>query len=454
MSANLRCLPAVDHVLRQPELAALHACHAHAQLVTWTRQALERARAKLLDEAARDAAHAATAEAANSEAANSEAACWLRQIVDEVVLAATMDRASKLRTTINATGVLLHTNLGRSPLAVAARERMAQVAGYANVELDLAEGRRSQRGARVCRLFAELSGAEAALVVNNCAAATWLALAVLGRATFAESGEPRGGEVIISRGQLVEIGGGFRLPEVFESAQVALREVGTTNRTYLRDYQSAFGERTGAVLRVHRSNFRLEGFVTEPSCAELAAWTRSVGVPLIDDIGSGCAVDLSGLGLDEPTIQQSVLSGADLTLFSGDKLLGGPQCGIVVGRRELVERLGRHPIMRAVRVDKVTLGALEATAEIYLAGRAWDEIPVLKMLAKPPEQVREDCRRLLAMLSESGGRAGAVWATSVAACESPVGGGSAPGHSLPSFGIRIAGERIDELAGALRIGQP
>ena len=218
---------------------------------------------------------------------------------------------------INGTGIILHTNLGRSPLPAQAIERMRQSAGYSNVELDLASGRRSKRGERVCRLLARLTGAEDALVVNNCAAATMLVLQTVAA----------GREVIVSRSQLVEIGGGFRMPDVFRSAGAVLCEVGTTNRTYLSDYEAVIGDQTAAVIRVHRSNFSLAGFVTEPSIDELVSMNRPENLPVIDDLGSGCVTDLSGFGIEEPMVQASVSSGAELSLFSGDKLFGGPQAG-------------------------------------------------------------------------------------------------------------------------------
>ena len=277
------------------------------------------------------------------------------------------------------------------------------------------------------------------MVTNNCASATILVLQALARDR----------EVIVSRGQLVEIGGGFRLPDVFTSAGVTLREVGTTNRTYLRDYEQAINEQTGAIIRVHRSNFALTGFVTEPMIDEMVAIDRPDSVPVIDDLGSGCFTDLSSLGLHEPTVVDSVQAGADLTLFSGDKLFGGPQCGIIVGKRSWVDKLRGNPTMRGVRVDKLTLAALEATIEIHLGGHAIEEIPLLQMMFESSEAIRRRCQLVCERLAQTEGVQ-----MSVIACESQVGGGSIPGTSIPSFGVRISGSRIDQIASRLRSVRP
>ncbi len=417
---QLRSLPAVDEVLRADELADLLDQSPRRQLVRWIREAVEDCRRRILD----------------------------GQPLQHGVMAAVVDRVRHLRQceagqtlqqVINATGVLLHTNLGRAPLADRAIERMNQAVGYANVELDLTAGRRSKRGQRAARLLAELSGAEDAVVVNNCASATMLVLQTI-------AGNR---EVVVSRGQLVEIGGGFRLPDVFTAAGVILREVGTTNRTYLRDYENAVGETTGAIIRVHRSNFKQSGFVTEPSIEELVAAQRPDHVPVIDDLGSGCFDDLSALGLDEPTVPHSVAAGADLTLFSGDKLFGGPQCGIIVGRSHWLSKLRRSPIMRAVRVDKLTLAALEATAEIHLAGNAVEELPLQRMMFRDPADIRADCLAVCERLA--GFQAAKVC---VVDCESQIGGGAIPGAALASHGVKISGVKIDELSLRLRTGQP
>jgi L-seryl-tRNA(Ser) seleniumtransferase len=348
----------------------------------------------------------------------------------------------------NATGVLLHTNLGRAPLAELAVKRMCDTAGYTNLELDLGSGKRSRRGERVCRLLARLTGAEEALVVNNCAAATILVLQTLAA----------GREVIVSRGQLVEIGGGFRLPDVFLSAGVTLREVGTTNRTYATDYLAAINPITGAIIRVHHSNFMQSGFVTEPSIEELVALPKRSDIPVIDDVGSGCVVDLSTVGelrsngCREPVVQSSVAAGANLCLFSGDKLFGGPQCGIIVGQRKWIEPLRKSPMTRALRVDKVTLAALEATTEIHLAGKAFEQIPLYQMLARQPDAIQALCHSLAEQVCAALDTTDSQIA--VEPCSSQVGGGSMPGWEVPSYAIAIQVASSEQLAKALRQSSP
>ena len=278
-----------------------------------------------------------------------------------------------LRPVINATGVIVHTNLGRAPLSPAALARLVEIgAGYTNLEYDVAAGRRGSRDTHAESLLCRLTGAESAVVVNNCAAATMLALSALAR----------GREVVISRAELVEIGGGFRVPDIMAQSGARLREVGTTNRTRIGDYALAIGDRTGALLRVHPSNFRIEGFTERATLADLVALARRFSLPLIEDLGSGhCASTSANVAvLDaEPTVQQSVAAGVDVVCFSGDKLLGGPQAGVIVGRAEWVSTLRKHPLMRALRVDKLTYAALEATLGEHLADRAWDTVPVLRM---------------------------------------------------------------------------
>src|SRR6266508_4103745 len=291
----------------------------------------------------------------------------------------TAARAPRLRRVLNATGVIAHTNLGRAPLAEHALERVREVArGYSNLEYDLSSGGRGSRQAHVCGIIPRLTGAEGALVVNNNAAAVMLALAALAE----------GREVLISRGELIEIGDGFRIPDVLTRSGARLREVGTTNRTRAADYEAAISPETALILRVHQSNFRIVGFTEQPSLAELAQVAQSHKLPLVDDLGSGALIDLG----DEPTARSSLAAGADLVCFSGDKLLGGPQAGIIVGRADLVERLRRHPLQRALRADKLTLAALEAT--LMLALDSPDEIPALRMLREPPGAVRARAERL------------------------------------------------------------
>src|SRR5256714_2922235 len=291
-------------------------------------------------------------------------------------------RAPRLRRVLNATGVIVHTNLGRAPLAPEALERVVEAArGYSNLEYDLADGRRGSRQEHVADALRRLTGAEAALVVNNNAAAVLLALAALAE----------GREVVVSRGELIEIGDGFRIPDVLARSGARLREVGTTNRTRAADYERAIGPETALLLRVHQSNFRVVGFTEQPQLTELVRIARARGLPVVDDLGSGVLAELG----DEPSARAALAAGADLVCFSGDKLLGGPQAGIVVGHAELVERLRRHPLQRALRADKLTLAALEATLALYLdPGLAEREIPVLRMLSEPVEAVRARAKRL------------------------------------------------------------
>lgn len=416
---QLRNLPSVDELLRCDEIAELRRQHSHRRVADWVRSAVQDCREAIIDGVVLD-----------SEST-------LRMIVDRVRVQLDNDMGRSIRRVINATGVVLHTNLGRAPLADRAVKQMNEAARYTNVELNLDAGRRSKRGERVSELLAQLAGSEDALVVNNCAAATMLVLQTIAS----------GREVIVSRGQLVEIGGGFRLPDVFRSAGVSLREVGTTNRTYLGDYETAIGESTGAIIRVHHSNFQLTGFVTEPTIDELVMVRRPQGIAVIDDLGSGCIEDLSSLGLTEPTVPASVRAGADLTLFSGDKLFGGPQCGIIVGRSQWIDPLRKSPLMRAFRIDKLTLAALEATTEIHLAGDAFAEIPTLRMLAADASDIERRCsdlRRCVVDLCDA----------QVAPCQSQVGGGSVPGSTLESYGLKITAGHADRLAKLLRAGWP
>jgi L-seryl-tRNA(Ser) seleniumtransferase len=353
----------------------------------------------------------------------------LRERVELELAAA---REARLRRAINATGVIVHTNLGRAPLARQALEQVSAVAGgYSNLEYDLGEGSRGSRQDHVAPILRRLTGAEAALVVNNNAAAVLLALAALAE----------GREVLVSRGELIEIGDGFRIPDVLARSGALLREVGTTNRTRAADYDRAIGPETALLLRVHQSNFRVVGFTEQPRLEDLVRVARARGLPLVDDLGSGAVFASSSLPLgDEPTARESLEAGVDLVCFSGDKLLGGPQAGIVLGRGELVERLRRHPLQRALRADKLTLAALEATLALYLdPDLAVREVPVLRMLAQPVETVRTRARRLAKLV---GGE--------VEATVGRVGGGALPLTELPSFACAVE----EELAPMLRDADP
>jgi L-seryl-tRNA(Ser) seleniumtransferase len=333
-------------------------------------------------------------------------------------------RTQSLRRVLNATGVIVHTNLGRAPLADAALARVREVArGYSNLEYDLAAGTRGSRQTHIVDAIGRLTGAEAALVVNNNAAAVLLTLAALAE----------GREVLISRGELIEIGDGFRIPDVLEQSGARLREVGTTNRTRAADYEHALGPDTALLLRVHQSNFRVVGFTERPALADLARVAHSRDLPLVDDLGSGALVAFS----DEPTAAASFAAGADLVCFSGDKLLGGPQAGIIAGRADLVERLRRHPLQRALRADKLTLAALEGT--LLLALDAPEEIPALRMLREPAVEVRARAQRLAAA---TGGE--------VEETVARAGGGSLPLAELQSFACALE----QNLAESLRLGDP
>ncbi len=341
---------------------------------------------------------------------------------------------------INATGVIIHTNLGRAPLSRAARRAMdAVAAGYSNLEYDLAAGERGSRYIHAEALLCRLTGAEAALVVNNNAGAVFLALAALAR----------GREVIISRGQLVEIGGGFRIPDVLRQSGARLVEVGTTNRTHLQDFQEAIGPETALLLRVHSSNFKQIGFTATVPLADMVTLAHEAGVLVLDDLGSGSLLDTTRYGLaPEPMVQQSVAAGADLVTFSGDKLLGGPQAGLIVGRAQLVAQLRRHPLTRALRVDKSTLAALQATLLHYVREEAEREVPVWQMIATPVEALAARAADLAAALRSYG-----VPAT-VVRSNSTVGGGSLPGEVLPTHAVALAPSSPNAFAAALRQGQP
>ena len=346
-----------------------------------------------------------------------------------------------LRPVVNASGVVIQTNLGRAPLSRAALAAMAEVGGgYSNLEYDLEAGGRGSRHEHVAELLRRLSGAEAGLVVNNNAAALLLILA-----TFAA-----GREVVVSRGELVEIGGGFRIPDVLRQSGADLVEVGTTNRTYAADFDAAVGERTAMLLRVHTSNFRVVGFVHAPSLDELAAVARRRDVLFVDDLGSGSFLDTSRYSLArEPLVQESVAAGADLVCFSGDKLLGGPQAGIIVGRGGLVGRLKKHPLTRALRPDKITLAALGATLGHFLSDEAEREVPVWRMIAQNPDEIEDRARAVIATLGPLGAD------IQIEDGRSAVGGGSLPGETLATR-LLATPERPDagRLAARLRAGDP
>lgn len=341
------------------------------------------------------------------------------------------------RPVINATGVIIHTNLGRAPLATEAVAAVEGATGYCNLELDMESGGRGSRHSHVEQLLCYLTGAEAAMAVNNNAAAVMLALAVMAQ----------GKEGVIARGQLVEIGGSFRIPEVMAQSGVRLVEVGATNRVYIEDYRRAIGPETGAIIRVHPSNYRVVGFQEEVALAELVALAREHNLPVLDDLGSGAIVDLRPYGIDEPTVQDSVEAGVDVSCFSGDKMLGGPQCGVIVGRKRWLTLLKSHPLARALRCDKLTLAALAATLGLYMQPEGWRRIPILSMLVEEAAMLETRAKKLAAQLK------GLPVEVDIIAAHSPVGGGALPLHQLETRAVRLKPKRLaaSELARRLRL---
>ncbi|MEJ2540346.1 MAG: L-seryl-tRNA(Sec) selenium transferase, partial [Gemmatimonadota bacterium] len=422
-------IPGVDRLLALPDAAVLLDEYSRRRVVEALRNAVDEARRRI-------ATGRWEGDAADPGPYLMFASAWLRQ-----------DATPSLRRVVNATGVVLHTNLGRAPLAPAARDAMNQVGeGYSNLEYDLEAGARGSRYAHCVALLRELTGAEDALVVNNCAAGLVLSVAALAR----------GRDVVVSRGELVEIGGGFRIPDMLRQAGARLREVGATNRVRLEDYEAAIrAGGVGALLKVHRSNFRIEGFTREVEPDELAALAREREIPLIYDLGSGLMVDPALLDLPgEPRPRDGVRSGATLVVFSGDKLLGGPQAGLVVGTSQAVSQLRSSPLCRAFRVDKGTLAGLEATLRLYRdPDEAVRRIPVLARLALSREELRQRCDALVARLST---RTAPLAALDTRSGEGRVGGGTYPGHTLPSWVVRVTPRRLtpDQLALRLRRGIP
>lgn len=411
LSRLLRQLPAVDELLRHPRLQSGLEPLPRSWAVAVVRQVLEAKR-----QSWRACPPADLPPRLDEDALLEE----LQQALEAAV-------EPSLRPVINATGVIIHTNLGRSLLAVEALEQMLEVAAhYSTLEYDLARGQRGSRHDHLEGLLKELTGCEAALVLNNNAGAVLLALNTLAR----------GREVVISRGQLVEIGGSFRLPEIMAVSGALMKEVGTTNKTHLRDYENAVTSETAALLKVHPSNFRIIGFTKEVPLPELVALARRYGLLALEDLGSGCLVDLSRYGLEkEPTVQESLAAGADLVLFSGDKLLGGPQAGFALGSQEVVARMRQNPLTRALRPDKLTLAGMEATLRLYLdEPRAAAAIPTLEMITRPLAEVERQARSLARTLKR---RWGAVLKVEIRPSEARVGGGALPEASLPSRALAL-----------------
>ncbi len=418
---QLRHLPSVDRLMGEPALQELLPLYGHRLTVTAVRETLDQVRQEVK----------AGAAIPPQEALAARAAAHLR---DHLV--------PTLRSVINATGVIIHTNLGRAPLSAAARAAMEAAArGYSNLEYDLPAGQRGHRTVHAERLLCELTGAEAALVVNNNAGAVLLAL----------TGLARGRGVLISRGQLVEIGGGFRVPDVMAQSGARLIEVGTTNRTHRYDYERALAKEpdVALILRAHHSNFRIVGFTAEVELPELVELGAAHGLPVMDDLGSGALLDTASFGLaHEPMVQESVAAGAAVVCFSGDKLLGGPQAGIIVGKAEYVDPLKRHPLTRALRADKLCLAALQATLMHYLKDEATVQVPVWRMIATPLAEIQRRAGRWQRRLRQAGIRA------EIMDGRSTVGGGSLPGETLPTRLLALPVADPDGAAAALRTGNP
>ena len=424
-----RDLPAIDHLLSLPEAAALVAQGGRALAVAALRAVVADVRS-----------HVRSSESNGGIPPDDVLIVRAAEQLDEWL-------APTLRRVINATGVIVHTNLGRAPLSDAAlRAIQLAAAGYSTLEYDLETGRRGARSVHAEALLRRVTGAEAAIVVNNNAAAVLLALSALAGPS---ADHPSGRGVIISRGQLIEIGGGFRIPDVLAQGGARLVEVGTTNRTRLADYETAIAADTAAILRAHRSNFAIVGFTAEPSLAELAGVAHRHDLLLLDDLGSGALLDTSAFGLAaEPTVQASLAAGADLVMFSGDKLLGGPQAGILAGHAAVVDRLRRHPLARAVRADKLCLAGLSATLTHYVKGEALGTIPIWRMISQPPAEIEKKARRWAKKLAASG------LTCKVIAGRSAVGGGSLPGETLPTALLAIQVPSADAALARLRAADP
>jgi L-seryl-tRNA(Ser) seleniumtransferase len=432
---DFHVIPSIDQVRQRPAIRSLEARFGAAATVAALREA---------------AAEVRNAIAAGETGYGTEDAVTARLETASAARLSEAFRPSLVRV-INASGVILHTNLGRAPLAAPAIDRIAEVArGYSSLEFDLELGTRGRRDIHAEALLCRLTRAEAAVIVNNNAAATMVVLAALAA----------GREVIVSRGELIEIGGGFRIPEVMAQSGAILREVGTTNKTRASDYGAAISERTALILRVHPSNFRIEGFTERTALAELVALGRKFNIPVAEDLGSGNLVRVaigSRSGRDQvatgsdPTVQDSIAAGVDVCCFSGDKLLGGPQAGIIAGRAAIVERIRTHPLMRALRVDKITYAALEATLAEYAAGRAAETIPVQRMLTATAGEIRVRAEALANAITRN-----AAWHATLEPGASAVGGGSAPGVELPTWLVAIAkdGSTPDALDTRLRNSTP
>jgi len=425
MPLTLRAIPKVDRLLASDDFAPLLARHPRTAVVEGLREVLEQIRAEVLAGGDPEVTAAVLAEGVE------------RRLAERAL--------PSYRRVVNATGIVLHTGLGRAALPEEAVAALAETAPHAQrLEIDLRSGERGGRDEGCAELLRELTGCEAATVVNNNAGATLLVLAALAR----------GRQVVLSRGEMVEIGGSYRIPDVMEESGARLVEVGTTNRTHLEDYRRTLGSETGMLLKVHPSNYRIEGFTAEVEIEDLVALGREHGVPVVHDLGSGCLIDLARFGLPgETALRRSVAAGVDLVCCSGDKLLGGPQAGLLLGREEAVERCRRHPLFRALRPGRLIYTALEATLRLYRSGEATAlaRIPVLRKLLEPQEVLRRRARRLLRELAGLPGLD-----TALVPCQSQAGSGSMPARDLPSWGVRlrVEGRAIEDLASDLRTGEP
>lgn len=416
MNAVFRNLPSVDELLRSRAGAVIVAAAGERHAAEVVRMVIAELRAEISG----DPSAAVTKAELFERAESSLSEAWRTEML------------TGSHRVINATGVVIHTNLGRAALSVAARKAIADAAGYCTLEYDISTGKRGKRGQRAEQFLAELTGAESVLIVNNCAAAAFFVLTAFGS----------GGEVIISRGEMVEIGGDFRVPDVLSQSGATLREVGTTNRTKLADYEKAINDNTRVILRVHPSNYRIVGFTAMPSLSELAELAHKKGILLYEDIGSGALIEPEKFGLtDEPLVNASIAAGVDIVTFSGDKLLGGPQSGIIAGKKEYVERLRKHPLYRALRVDKLTYAALEATIEAYRRGTETEEIPVLRMLAMSKDQIRERAEKLIASIQSLRSPISDLKFEIVDGV-SAVGGGAAPNVVLETALIAVSHARL------------
>ncbi|HEU6441539.1 MAG TPA: L-seryl-tRNA(Sec) selenium transferase, partial [Microvirga sp.] len=401
--SRLRNLPSVDRMLRHPDIAVLVENHGRPEATRAVRETLAALREELQSGVDVDEG----------------------TIVASILSRLAARASTRLKPLFNLTGTVLHTNLGRAILAEEAVEAATAAMRQAvSLEFDLASGKRGERDDHVRALVCELTGAEDATLVNNNAAAVLLVLNTLSQDR----------EAIVSRGELIEIGGAFRMPEIMARAGARLREIGTTNRTHARDYADAVGPETGLILKVHTSNYRVEGFTAEVGARDLAEIARRRDIPLVNDLGSGTLVDLSRLGLrKEPTVREAVEEGADLVTFSGDKLLGGPQAGFIVGRRDLIAAINRNPMKRALRVDKVRLAACEATLRLYRdPDRLAEKLPTMRLLARSTEEIRQQAERLLPVLADALEPGVAV---EIVSCRSQIGSGALPLDTIPSFGL-------------------